>query len=92
MRELMTQLGISSWITARLRSFPECADAEVTVQYELHEPEADGCNWSRDLVINYGRSDSQAVQRRLRPLCKEARRRFNIDESSVSGHATACPH
>lgn len=89
MRELITRVGISSWITARLRSFPECADAEVTVQYELRAPDADGCNWSRDLVINYGRSDSQAVQRCLCPLCEEARRRFNIDESSATGHATA---
>jgi hypothetical protein len=47
---------------------------------ELRESEADGCNWSRDLVINYGRNDSEVVHRYLRPLFEDARRRFNVHE------------
>jgi hypothetical protein len=44
------------------------------------EPDEDGCNWSRDLIINYGRSDSMLVNQHLRPLFEEARRRFNVRE------------
>jgi hypothetical protein len=42
------------------------------------EPDAEGCNWSRDLNINYGRDDSHVVHQHLRPLFEEARRRFNV--------------
>jgi hypothetical protein len=80
MRELKTRQQISQWITQRLQIFPDCAGANVTVQYELQEPDADGCNWSRDLILNYGRSDSDAVLQHLRPLHQEARRRFNVSE------------
>lgn len=80
MRELRTRQQISDWITPRLQAFPECADANVTVQYELQEADAEGCNWSHDLILNYGSSDSDAVLRHLRPLHQEARRRFNIGE------------
>jgi hypothetical protein len=80
MRELKSRQEISDWITARLRAFPDCADAIVTVQYELQEPGPDGCNWSHDLILNYGRSDSDAVTRHLRPLHQEARRLFNVSE------------
>jgi hypothetical protein len=37
-----------------------------------------GCNWSEDLVLNYGTSKSEAVLQHLRPLHREARRRFNV--------------
>ena len=80
MRELKTRQQISDWITQKLRAFPECADAKVTVQYELREPDNEGCNWSRDLILNYGRSGSEAVLQHLRPLHQEARWRFNVSE------------
>jgi hypothetical protein len=80
MRELKTRKEISDWLTQQLHSIPGCSDTSVSVQYELLEPEQDGCNWSRDLVINYGRDDSEIVLRHLRPLYEDARRRFNVRE------------
>jgi hypothetical protein len=80
MREFKTRREISDWITVRLRGFPDCADATVTVQYELQEPGPDGCNWSHDLILNYGRSDSQMVLQQMRPLHQEASRLFNVRE------------
>lgn len=80
MRELRTRDEISGWLTEELRKHPECRETRVSVQYELQEPGADGCNWSRDLIINYGRDDSVLVDARLRPLFEEARRRFNVRE------------
>lgn len=68
MRELKTRQQISDWINERLQAVPECADATVSVQYELREPAPDGCNWSEDLVLNYGTSKSEAVRQHLRPL------------------------
>ena len=50
------------------------------MQYELIEPDAEGCNWSDELRINYGRDDSLIVHQHLRPLFEEARRRFNVHE------------
>jgi len=49
-------------------------------QYELQKPVPDGCNWSEDIVLNYGTSQSEAVLQHLRPLHREARRRFNVGE------------
>lgn len=80
MRELKTRREISDWITRELRAHLGCEETSVTVQYELREPESDGCNWSRDLSVNYGRNDSVVVHRYLRPLFEEARRRFNVHE------------
>jgi hypothetical protein len=78
LRELKMRQQISDWINERLQAVPECADATVSVQYELREPAPDGCNWSEDLVLNYGTSKSEAVLQHLRPLHREARRRFNV--------------
>ena len=72
MRELKTQQQISDWITKRLQAFP-CADATVIIQYEIQEPAPDGCNWSEDLVVNYGTSQREIVLQHLRPLHQEAR-------------------
>jgi hypothetical protein len=80
MRELRTRREVSEWLTRELRAHSGCQGTIVTVQYQLREPEADGCNWSRDLVINYGRDNSEVVHRYLRPLFEEARRRFNVHE------------
>jgi hypothetical protein len=77
-RELKTLQQISEWITVRLQESPECADATVCVQRRLEEPAADGCNWSEDLLLDYGTSRTEAVLRHLRPLHQEARRRFNV--------------
>lgn len=61
MRELKTRQEISTWITQKLQAFPGCADATVTVQYQLREPMSDGCNWTDDLLLNYGTGDSESV-------------------------------
>jgi hypothetical protein len=78
MRELKTREEIRDWLNRELHQHPNCQETRVSVQYQLQEPGADGCNWSRDLVINYGRDDSVVVHQHLRPLFEEARRRFNV--------------
>jgi hypothetical protein len=57
-----------------------CEEARATVQYEMLEPDEDACNWSRDLITNYGVNHSALVNQYLRPLFEEARRRFNVRE------------
>lgn len=80
MRELKTRHEISEWLTAELHKQRGCQETRVSVQYQLQEPDAEGCNWSRDLIINYGGDDSVLILERLRPLFEEARRRFNVRE------------
>lgn len=80
MREFKTRADISAWLNQELHKHNGCEEARASVQYELREPDEDGCNWSRDLIVNYGRNDSMLVNQHLRPLFEEARRRFNIRE------------
>ena len=80
MREFKTRREISEWLTGELRKHPGCGDTTVSVQYQLQEPDADGCNWSRDIVFNFGRNDTVVAKDRLRPIFEEARRRFNVRE------------
>ena len=80
MRQFKTRAEISAWLNQELHKLKGCEEARATVQYEMLEPDEDGCNWSRDLIINYGRSDSVLVNQHLRPLFEEARRRFNVRE------------
>ncbi len=77
-RELKTPQQISDWITDRLQTFPGCPDATVIIQYEIQEPSPDGCNWSEDLLLNYGTCQREVVLQHLRPLHREARRRFYV--------------
>jgi len=86
LRELKTPQQISDWITERLQAFAGCADATVIIQYEIQEPASDGCNWSEDLVLNYGTSQREVVLQHLRPLHREARRRFNVSEARRNFH------
>ena len=80
MREFKTRQEISDWLTQELRKFPGCEETTVSIQYELQGPDADGCNWSRDIVFNFGRNDSVVAKEHLRPLFDEARRRFSVRE------------
>jgi hypothetical protein len=82
MREFKTRAEISAWLNQELHKHKGCEETHATVQYELREPDEDGCNWSRDLIINYGRDDRVLVNQHLRPLFEEARRRFNVREPS----------
>jgi hypothetical protein len=82
MRKLRTRQQIGDWITQELRKHAECADARVSVQYELDEPEADGCNWADNVIVNSGVNDRDDVLERLRPILREARRTFNVSEPS----------
>jgi hypothetical protein len=80
MREFKTRGEISAWLNQELHKHKGCEETRVTVQYQLREPDEYGCNWSRDLIINYGRDDNVLVNQHLRPLFEEARRRFNVRE------------
>lgn len=80
MRELRTRKEISEWITTELRKHSACTDARVSVQFELREPEPDGCNWSDNVIINSGKSDREEVLEHLRPILHRARRSFNVSE------------
>ncbi len=80
MRKFRTRAEISAWLNQELHKHKGCEEARATVQYELVEQDADGCNWSRDLIVNYGCNDSVLVNQHLLPLFEEARRRFNVRE------------
>lgn len=80
MREGKTRDEISRWINERLEAQPGCSDAPATVQYERLEAESDCCNWSRDVILNYGTRDKRIVRERLRPIYEAARRLFNVRE------------
>jgi hypothetical protein len=80
MRQFKTRDELSAWLNQALHKHPGCEAARATVQYELVEPDADGCNWSRDIIIDYDCNDSVVVNEHLRALFEEARRRFNLRE------------
>lgn len=61
MRELKTRSEISDWLTRQLNAHPGCTETRLTVQYELQQPDAEDCNWSDELRINYGRIDEYAA-------------------------------
>ena len=80
MREFKTRQEIGHWLSRRLNRHPGCTETKGTVQYELREPDAEGCNWPRDLSLNYGRDDSVVVNQYVRPPFEEGRRRFSVSE------------
>jgi hypothetical protein len=80
MRKLRTKRQIGLWIMEELHKLPECADARVSIQYELDERAPDGCNWSDSVVVKCGVNDREDVIERLRPILRRARCSFNVSE------------
>ena len=39
------------WLTAQFQAHPECAAVTVEQVFRLDPPDAEGCNWSRTLVL-----------------------------------------
>ena len=79
MRETVTRAGLSDILTAELQTIEDAAGSRITVQYELLEPDADGCNWSDSVSVRVG---PKASPEYLRPIVsdiiKRARSRYNI--------------
>ena len=40
------------WLTAQIQTFPGCAQVTVEQLFRLEMPDAEGCNWSRTLVLD----------------------------------------
>lgn len=78
-RSLVTMEHISAWLTEKVCAVEDCEGTTVTVQYRLHQPDDEGCNWAPDVVFNPGLNASpEGIEQHLRYLVPEARRRFNV--------------
>lgn len=77
----MTLDELSAWLTTELRKIEDCHDSSVAVQYLLRNPDADGCNWSDEVVLSVGRSaTADYLYPHVRRLVGEARLKFNVKE------------
>jgi len=80
MRELKTRRELSDWLTQQLYRRPGCGETKATVKYELQEPVADGCNWSRDLSLTYGRTTASSCM----STCGRSSKRLAAASTSAS--------
>ncbi len=82
-RTLLTLSELSAWLTTELQKISDAEGSEITVQYALREPDADGCNWSDTVVLRVGKAaSSEYLQPYVRQLVEVARKRFNVKADS----------
>lgn len=82
-RTLLTLNELSAWLTTELQKIPDAGGSEITVQYALREPDADGCNWSDTVVLRVGQTASHEYLRPyVRQLVGVARKKFNVKADS----------
>ncbi len=81
-RESVAPARLDRYLTRQLRKMPGFETVSVSAGYRLRAPDEDGCNWSGDVVPMYGAHASHAdiVCRRLRPIVRAAKARFNLSE------------
>jgi len=81
-RKLLTIEELSDWFTEEIQRTAGFAGTTISVQYPLAEPDDDGCNWSTDLIINFGDdANPDDVRRALEAaLMPFARRTFNLTD------------
>lgn len=76
-RMQLSSQELAAWLTAELRSAVP-ASAHVTAVQPLRAPDATGCNWSPDVVVEAGDADPMRVRAAVRRIAADARRWFNL--------------
>jgi hypothetical protein len=78
-KSLVSLDELSAWITEQVQKHDDCEGTSVTVQYQLQQQDADGCNWSDTFISALGPNASETgVTAILNQLLPEARKKFNV--------------
>lgn len=80
-RILVTLDELSAQLTDQLQEVQDATGSRIAVQYVLREPDADGCNWSDNIVLAVGPTATrEALQPFVTQLVQAARMKFNVKE------------
>ena len=81
-RRIISAKRLDRYLTAQLQKLPGFAEVTVSAGYRLCEPDADGCNWSGEVVPVHGvrAPPAQEIVARLQPIVRAARARYNMSE------------
>lgn len=81
-RVFISATELDQYLTEQLQKVPGFEQISVSAGYRLRTPDADGCNWSGDVVPLHGKRapPPEVIAETLRPIVRHARARFNISE------------
>jgi hypothetical protein len=81
-RAVISADRLDRYLTRRLHKIPGFDKVSVSAGYRLRAPDADGCNWSGDVVPVHGvrAPPSEVIAATLRPIVQDARARYNLSE------------
>ena len=48
----VAEAELRRWLTTQFQTYPECVAVSVEHVFRLEMPDAEGCNWSRTLVLD----------------------------------------
>lgn len=66
------------WLSAQLQTYPHCDEVTVERLTRLERSDADGCNWSRSLVLAPAGTSPIHYGIAYASVLRQARKRFNI--------------
>lgn len=78
-KEILTLAALSARLSADLQKYENAAGSTITVQFILHEPDDEGCNWSDSVILKSGpKTTKKALAPRAAQLIKNARKRYEV--------------
>jgi hypothetical protein len=81
-RKTIPATKLDRYLTAQLHKRPGFERVDVSAGYRLRAPDAEGCNWSGQVVALHGVRAPAAdlIAATLAPIVRSARERFNLSE------------
>jgi hypothetical protein len=81
-RAIISAQRLDQYLTRELHKVPGFHAVSVSAGYRLRAPDAEGCNWSGEVVPVHGvrAPPPEVIAATLRPIVRDARARFNLSE------------
>lgn len=82
---LVDEGDLVRWLSAQFQTYPGCSAVSVERVVRMDRPDAQGCNWSRTLVLNPGGTPPEAYAVAYAAIVEMGRSAFNLKVEESPG-------
>src|SRR4051812_25114551 len=75
-RLLVNESELVAWLSAQFQTYPECSTVTVEKVTRLDVPDAEGCNWSRTLILRTGGVSPRVYVHAYAAIIEKGRKAF----------------
>ena len=77
-RKIISEKELISWITSEFKKTDTCKSLSINGIKRLNEPDATGCNWADEVLINFGDSPKEICSDLASKILHNAYLKFNL--------------